>query len=75
MIRDWSINTTNFSDDAEGNVRKLHGVRLDWVQDNGRPVMKPIAGSEFELDCDLVPLALWFLGRRATPSWHSSAAS
>ena len=62
MIRDWSINTTHFSGDAEGNVRKLHGVRLDWVQDNGRPVMKPIAGSEFELDCDLVLLTLWFLG-------------
>ena len=62
VIRDWSINTTRFSGDADGNVRKLHGVRLDWVQDNGRPVMKPIAGSEFELDCELVLLALGFLG-------------
>jgi glutamate synthase (NADPH) small chain len=62
VTRDWSINTTRFSGDADGNVRKLHGVRLDWVQDNGRPVMKPIAGSEFELDCDLVLLALGFLG-------------
>ena len=62
VVRDWSINTTHFSGDADGNVRKLHGVRLDWVQDNGRPVMKPIAGSEFELDCELVLLALGFLG-------------
>jgi glutamate synthase (NADPH) small chain len=62
VIRDWSINTTRFSGDADGNVKKLHGVRLDWVQDNGRPVMKPIVGSEFELDCDLVLLALGFLG-------------
>ena len=62
VIRDWSINTTRFSGDADGNVRKLHGVRLDWVQDNGRPVMKAIAGSEFELDCELVLLALGFLG-------------
>jgi len=62
VTRDWSINTTHFSGDADGNVRKLHGVRLDWVQDNGRPVMKPIAGSEFELDCELVLLALGFLG-------------
>ena len=62
VVRDWSINTTRFSGDADGNVRKLHGVRLDWVQDNGRPVMKPIAGSEFELDCELVLLALGFLG-------------
>jgi glutamate synthase (NADPH/NADH) small chain len=62
VVRDWSINTTRFSGDADGNVRKLHGVRLEWVQDNGRPVMKPIAGSEFELDCELVLLALGFLG-------------
>jgi len=62
VIRDWSINTKSFSGDAHGNVKKLHGVRLQWVQDNGRPVMKEIAGSEFELDCDLVLLALGFLG-------------
>jgi glutamate synthase (NADPH/NADH) small chain len=62
VTRDWSINTKRFSGDEHGNVKKLHGVRLDWVQDNGRPVMKEIPGSEFELDCDLVLLALGFLG-------------
>ena len=62
VIRDWSINTKRFSGDEHGNVKKLHGVRLDWVQDNGRPVMKEIPSSEFELDCDLVLLALGFLG-------------
>jgi NADPH-dependent glutamate synthase beta subunit-like oxidoreductase len=35
------------------------------VQDNGRPVIKPIAGSEFELECELVLLALGFLGPEA----------
>ena len=60
VVRDWSINTKAFLGD--GRVRALRGVRLDWVQDNGRPVMKEIAGSEFDLDCDLVLLALGFLG-------------
>ncbi len=60
--RDWSINTKSFSGDAEGNVKKLHGVRLEWVKDNGRMVMKEIPGSEFEMDVDLVLLALGFLG-------------
>ena len=51
VIRDWSINTKRFSGDAHGNVKKLHGVRLEWVQgDNGRPEMVEIPGSEFELD-------------------------
>ncbi len=62
VVRDWSINTKRFSGDDQGNVKKLHGVRLEWQQDNGRPVMKEVPGSEFELDCDLVLLALGFLG-------------
>jgi len=62
VIRDWSINTKYFSGDEHGNVKKLHGVRLEWVQENGRPVMREMPGSEFELDVDLVLLALGFLG-------------
>jgi glutamate synthase (NADPH/NADH) small chain len=65
VIRDFSINTKRFSGDEKGNVRKLHGVRLEWGQDNGRPVMKEIPGSDFELDCELVLLALGFLGPEA----------
>ena len=67
VIRDWSINTKYFSGDAHGNVKKLHGVRLEWVTENGRPVMREIAGSEFELDADLVLLALGFLGPERGP--------
>jgi glutamate synthase (NADPH/NADH) small chain len=44
-------------------VKKLHGVRLEWRSgDNGRPQMVEVPGSEFEIDCDLVLLALGFLG-------------
>ncbi len=62
VTRDFSINTKRFSGDSNGNVKQLHGVRLDWVQENGRPVMKEIPGSEFAIDCELVLLALGFLG-------------
>jgi glutamate synthase (NADPH/NADH) small chain len=61
-MRDWSINTKAFLGDERGNVRALRAVRLEWGHDNGRPVMKEMAGSEFELECDLVLLALGFLG-------------
>ncbi|MBV8774405.1 MAG: glutamate synthase subunit beta [Deltaproteobacteria bacterium] len=61
VTRDWSINTKFFSGE-NGLVKKLHGVRLNWKQDNGRMVMEEIPGSEFVLDCDLVLLALGFLG-------------
>ena len=62
VTRDWSINTKRFTGDAAGNVRQLHGVRLDWKQEGGRAVMAEIPGSEVTLDCDLVLLALGFLG-------------
>jgi glutamate synthase (NADPH/NADH) small chain len=62
--RQWSINTKKLTGDAKGNVTKLHGVRLEWTKPkNGdRPEMKEIAGSEFEMDADLVLLAMGFLG-------------
>src|SRR5216684_1020270 len=59
--RDWSINTKFFSGE-NGHVQKLHGVRLNWKNENGRFVMEEVPGSEFVLDCDLVLLALGFLG-------------
>jgi len=63
VVRDWSINTKRFSGDEHGNVKKLHAVRLEWDKgNNGRPVMREIPGSEFEMDVDLVLLALGFLG-------------
>jgi len=60
-IRDFSINTKSFSGE-NGQVKKLHGVRLEWAKDaTGRHTMKEIPGSEFALDCDLCLLALGFV--------------
>ena len=43
-------------------MKKLHGIRLEWEMAGSRPVkMKEIAGSEFELDCDLCLLGLGFV--------------
>jgi len=61
VIRDWSINTKRFLG-SNGTVQKLHGVRLNWKREGARMVMEEIAGSDFELECDLVLLALGFLG-------------
>jgi glutamate synthase (NADPH/NADH) small chain len=61
VVRDWSINTRFFAGE-NGAVKKLHGVRLNWKRDNGRMSMEEVAGSEFDLECDLVLLALGFLG-------------
>lgn len=59
--RDWSVSTKKFTG-TNGKVEKLHGVRLEWVSENGRQVMKETAGSDFTLDADLVLLAMGFVG-------------
>jgi len=51
--RDFAVMTQKFSG-ADGQVQKLHCVHVDER-------MKPIAGSEFELDADLVLLAMGFV--------------
>jgi glutamate synthase (NADPH) small chain len=56
-IRDWSIATTRFTGDENGNVKQLHALRV-----GPPPKFEPIAGSEFTMDADLVLLAMGFLG-------------
>ncbi len=59
--RMWSVNTKYF-EGKDGQVKKLHGIKVEWSQDdNGRWQMKEIEGSEFELDADLVLLAMGFV--------------
>ena len=49
---------------SNGRIEKLHGVEVRFgdPDESGRPVMEEVEGSEFELDADLVLLALGFLG-------------
>ena len=61
-IRDYDILTTHFSG-KQGKVEKLHAVRVRWESsdENGRPSMVRIENSEFEIEVDLVLLALGFM--------------
>jgi glutamate synthase (NADPH/NADH) small chain len=56
-IRDWSIATTSFTGDADGNVKQLHAIRV-----GPPPKFEPIPGTEFTVDADLVLIAMGFLG-------------
>jgi len=59
--RDWSILTKKFVG-VNGKVNKLLGVKVEFKKDaSGCPVMQEIKGSEFEIEADLVILALGFL--------------
>ena len=62
-VRDYSIQTRHLSGE-NGLLKKLHAVRLQWSKDpaTGQMKMSEIAGSTFEMDCDLLLLALGFTG-------------
>ena len=56
-VRQWSVATTGFTGDENGNVKQLHGVAV-----GAPPKFEPLPGTEFTLDADLVLLAMGFLG-------------
>jgi glutamate synthase (NADPH/NADH) small chain len=62
--REFAIATKRFIGE-NGKVTALECVRLEWVPDeNGRMQMREVEGSEFQLQADLVLLAMGFVGPR-----------
>ncbi len=55
--REWAVATTCFTGDEQGNVEKLHAIRV-----GPPPKFEPIAGTEFTIEADLVLLAMGFTG-------------
>ncbi len=64
-VRVFAVNTECFLGDDQGNVTALraHEVRQETV--DGRPNFAKVDGSDFELPCDLVLLAMGFTGPQA----------
>ena len=61
-VRDYSIMTKSLSGE-NGILKKLHAVRVEMVPgDDGRIVMQEVPSSEFEVDVDLLLLAMGFVG-------------
>lgn len=59
--RRWAIATKEFLGDAQGQLRALKVVDLEWKTVEGRPQFTEVAGSEREVPCDLALLAMGFL--------------
>jgi glutamate synthase (NADPH/NADH) small chain len=61
-VRDYNILTKAFTG-SNGRVEKLHGVRIEWgaPDASGRLAMIEIPGSEFEIETELVLLAMGFV--------------
>jgi glutamate synthase (NADPH/NADH) small chain len=59
--RRWAISTKKFIGE-NGQLKKLSCVQVEFEKDaGGRMVMKEVPGSEFEIEADLVVLALGFV--------------
>jgi len=66
--RIYSVSTRRFLGDDRGRVRALEAISVEIVRDGGRLDFRPVPGTEFTLDVDLVLLAMGFLGpERAGP--------
>jgi glutamate synthase (NADPH) small chain len=59
--RVYSVATTEF-EGRDGRLTGLRGHSVMPVSENGRLTFRPVAGSEFTLECDLVLLAMGFVG-------------
>jgi glutamate synthase (NADPH/NADH) small chain len=61
--RQFQVLTKKFMGDAEGRVKGLRLVKVDWAKGpDGRFGPRDVEGSERELEADLVLLALGFVG-------------
>ena len=57
----YSVSTQRFSGE-NGQVKRLHAVQVEMVKTNGRATFATVPGSAFELQADLVLLAMGFTG-------------
>jgi glutamate synthase (NADPH/NADH) small chain len=60
--RVFSVNTECFLGDDDGNVRALRAHEVEQKFVDGRMIFERIEGSDFELPCELVLLAMGFVG-------------
>jgi glutamate synthase (NADPH/NADH) small chain len=58
----YAVTPTELVDDGSGAVRAMRGHEVREGVVDGRPAFVPVEGSEFELPCELVLLAMGFLG-------------
>jgi glutamate synthase (NADPH/NADH) small chain len=63
----WSVSTERFVDDDNGRVAGLVLADVSMTRVGGRPVFEVAPGTERELPCELVLLALGFAGPEPSP--------
>ncbi len=65
VVRMYSVSTTELVGE-QGHVTSLHGHEVEVTFEDGRPSFDKVEGSAFDLDADLVLLAMGFGGPETT---------
>ena len=60
--RVYAVSTKRFLGDERGQVTGLEAIEVELAHDNGRTAFKEVPGTEFTLSCELVLLAMGFVG-------------
>ena len=60
--RVYSVSTERFTGNDAGAVTRLHASHVEMTHRDGRPTFEPVPDSAFEMEVDLVLLAMGFLG-------------
>ena len=60
--RVYAVNTECFLGDDDGNVRALRAHEVEQKFVDGRMIFEKVEGTDFELQCELVLLAMGFVG-------------
>lgn len=66
-VREYAINTLEFTVDANGAVESLATVRVQSEVVDGRPTFVPVEGSEERFPAQMVLLAMGFTGPEKSP--------
>lgn len=64
--REYLTTVTKIVGDKDGNIKEVHTVKVEWQNENGRMIPKPIKGTEKVMPCDLMLLAMGFTGPEDT---------
>jgi glutamate synthase (NADPH/NADH) small chain len=60
--RVYAVSTKRFIGDPDGRVTALEAIEVEMTTESGRPGFREKPGSEFTLPCELVLLAMGFVG-------------
>ena len=58
--RDYNILTKSFISDSGNNVKQLECVRVEWIEESNKKIMKEIPNSNFKIEAELVLIAMGF---------------